>query len=69
MRFTLTHALFPGLAVAVLLALSGTATSGTSQRPVYQSPQSYYLALGDSMTYGYQPTKAPGTAASAFHTG
>jgi len=25
---------------------------------VYQSPQSYYLALGDSMAYGFQPTKA-----------
>jgi lysophospholipase L1-like esterase len=47
-----------GSAVAVALALSGTATSGTSQRPVYQPPQRYYLALGDSIAYGFQPSKA-----------
>jgi lysophospholipase L1-like esterase len=29
-----------------------------SARPVYQSPRSYYLALGDSIAYGFQPTKA-----------
>jgi lysophospholipase L1-like esterase len=54
--------------VAVLLALSGTAASGTSQRPVYQSPQSYYLALGDSIAYGFQPTKA-NAPPSAINTG
>jgi lysophospholipase L1-like esterase len=37
---------------------------------VYQPPQSYYLALGDSITYGIQPTKVtPGTVPSAFDTG
>jgi lysophospholipase L1-like esterase len=36
---------------------------------VYQTPQSYYLALGDSMTYGFQPDKAPGARPSAFDTG
>lgn len=52
------------------LALADTATSGTSQRPVYQPPQSYYLALGDSMTYGVQPTKVkPGARPSDFKTG
>ena len=55
------------LAIPVVLALPGTATSGTSQRPVYQPPQSYYLALGDSITYGFQPDKAkPGARPSGF---
>ena len=58
------------LAILAVLALPGAATSGTVQRPVYQSPQSYYLALGDSITYGFQPTKAkPGAPPSAFNTG
>ncbi len=53
---------------AVLGALPRTATSGTRQRPVYQPPQSYYLALGDSITYGFQPNKA-GARPSAVDTG
>jgi lysophospholipase L1-like esterase len=44
--------------LVVLLLLSAAATSGAAQGPVYQPPQSYYLALGDSMAYGFQPTKA-----------
>ena len=39
---------------------AGNATSG--------SPGDYYLALGDSITYGLQPTKAPAPP-SAFDTG
>jgi lysophospholipase L1-like esterase len=54
---------------AALLVATGTATSGTSERPVYQPPQSYYLALGDSMAYGFQPTKKPGASPALFHTG
>ena len=69
MRFTPKHTFLLVPAVAVLLALSGTATSGTSQRPVYQPPQSYYLALGDSMTYGFQPNKPNTARPSAFDTG
>ena len=39
-------------------------------RPVYQPPQRYYLALGDSMAYGFQPNKAkPGARPSDFNTG
>jgi lysophospholipase L1-like esterase len=58
------------VSAAVFLALPVTATGGTSQRPVYQAPQSYYLALGDSMAYGFQPTKAKAVARpSAFNTG
>ncbi len=59
-----------GLGDSLVLAVPGTATSGTSQRTVYQPPQSYYLALGDSITYGYQPDKAkPGARPSDFDTG
>jgi lysophospholipase L1-like esterase len=65
--------LFPLLAVAVVLAV-GDATIGvarsTAPRPVYQPPQRYYLALGDSIAYGIQPTKAkPGALPSDFDTG
>jgi lysophospholipase L1-like esterase len=68
MRFTLTSTLLLATTVAVLLAVSGTASSGTSARPVFQPPQRYYLALGDSMAYGYQPTKAKAPPA-AVRTG
>jgi lysophospholipase L1-like esterase len=68
MKSTLAYTALLAPMVAALLALSGTAASGTSQRPVYQSPQSYYLALGDSMAYGFQPTKA-NAPASSINTG
>jgi lysophospholipase L1-like esterase len=59
--------------VALALALAGWGGSAGEQQAsaaTYGSPGSYYLALGDSMTYGFQPTKAkPGAAPSAFHTG
>jgi lysophospholipase L1-like esterase len=75
MRLKLTQTLLLGLAVAVVLALSATAAAAgqSSPRPVYQLPQTYYLALGDSMAYGFQPTKAnkpPSRLAPAtFRTG
>ena len=50
------------LAVAVVLALAGTA-AGLGQK----GPQSYYLALGDSIAYGIQPGK--GGAPPTFDTG
>jgi lysophospholipase L1-like esterase len=58
-----------GLAVAVVLALRGTAavTSPADAAGATQAPQDYYLALGDSMSYGFQPGK--GTRPSAFTTG
>jgi lysophospholipase L1-like esterase len=68
-----------GLAVATVLALPGTAPSvnnatlgaarSMAPPPVYRLPQYYYLALGDSMTYGFQPTKANATRPSAFNSG
>ena len=69
MRFTLTTTLLLALAAGTLLVSTGTATSGTSERPVYQPPQSYYLALGDSMAYGFQPTRKPGASPALFDTG
>jgi lysophospholipase L1-like esterase len=44
--------------LAASVAVSGAATGAAAQQPVYQPPQSYYLALGDSMAYGFQPPKA-----------
>lgn len=67
MRFKLTQTALLVPAVAALLVVSGSAAGGAS--PVYKSPQGYYLALGDSMAYGFQPTKRPGVRASLFHTG
>ena len=37
---------------------------------MYQPPLSYYLALGDSITYGFQPDKAEaGVGPSGFDSG
>jgi lysophospholipase L1-like esterase len=48
----------------VLGAVAATAAGGTS------TPPSYYLALGDSMAYGYQPIKEkPGAVAADYDTG
>jgi lysophospholipase L1-like esterase len=59
---------YVGLFLLALAAMGTAAAAGP--RPVYQPPQSYYLALGDSMTYGFHPDKAkPGARASAFDTG
>ena len=84
-----------GLAVAVVLALPGTAAvvsqnghavsryvlksparnatlgaaRSTAPRPVYRPPQRYYLALGDSIAYGFQPDKANAAPPSAFDNG
>ena len=52
------------LSLAAPFALGGTAS------PVAASPQSYYLALGDSVAYGFQPPKASaGLPPTAFNTG
>jgi len=72
MRRELTAALVAIAPVSVLAiaAISGTgAAAGRAPQPVYQQPEQYYLALGDSIAYGYQPTKKPGIRPTAFHTG
>ena len=59
----LTGAVLVGLtlALAVLIVAARGATT---------TSESYYLALGDSITYGLQPTKAkPGARPSDFKTG
>jgi lysophospholipase L1-like esterase len=72
-------AMVVGLAVAGVLALPGTASpvnkatlgsaTSTAPPPVYRLPQRYYLALGDSIAYGFQPTKANAARPSAFDSG
>jgi lysophospholipase L1-like esterase len=61
-----------GRIVACALAgafLSPLAFGGTP-RPAFASPRSYYLALGDSLTYGIQPAKVDaGLPPSRFNTG
>jgi lysophospholipase L1-like esterase len=43
---------------------------GATKPPRFSPPRSYYLALGDSITYGFQRSKwYPGVPASAFSTG
>jgi lysophospholipase L1-like esterase len=52
------------------LALLTTVSASVAAGPIYQAPQAYYLALGDSMAYGIQPAKASaGLPPSGFHTG
>jgi lysophospholipase L1-like esterase len=60
-----------GAAIAVSLAAAAVlgVASGAAPRLVDQLPKRYYLALGDSMAYGFQPTKANATRPSAFDTG
>ena len=54
------------LGLVLLTALAASAASG----PVYQAPQAYYLALGDSIAYGIQPAKVnAGLPPSGFRTG
>ena len=46
------------------------ACGGDDKQTASPTPRSYYLALGDSMTYGFQPDKAnAGAPPSAFDTG
>ena len=55
------------ISLAAPLALAGT------ERPAGRSPAAYYLALGDSMAFGFQPTKATKPPSkldpAAFRTG
>jgi lysophospholipase L1-like esterase len=57
------------LGATVFLVLAGAVTGCGSSQSASPGPKSYYLALGDSIAYGFQPTKKPGTRASAFDTG
>jgi lysophospholipase L1-like esterase len=56
-------------AVLGLVLLTTLAACGASG-PETQAPQAYYLALGDSIAYGFQPAKASaGLPPSKFNTG
>jgi lysophospholipase L1-like esterase len=50
--------------IAALLLVSLIARGGEAAAPAHQAPQSYYLALGDSIAYGFQPTKANASPAA-----
>jgi len=62
---TLIKILAGGWGLALLAALAASAASG----PVYQAPRAYYLALGDSIAYGFQPNKPKGAPSAAFDSG
>jgi lysophospholipase L1-like esterase len=63
---SLVASLAISLVLGMLLTAGGQAAPATSAG----SPKGYYLALGDSITYGFQPTKArPGAGPSTFDTG
>ena len=54
------------LAAALVLLAAGAPTASAAPA----APQAYYLALGDSMAYGFQPGKARrGLPPSGFNTG
>lgn len=61
-------------AACALALLAGALTSATAAAagpaPVFDPPKSYYLALGDSVAYGFQTDKAlAGLPPQAFDTG
>ena len=65
--------LFALLSALGLLVLAAIPASASTSKPKFDPPKSYYLALGDSLAFGYQqsrfianfPTESP----SAFDTG
>ena len=65
------HLLRAGAALAALAMTAGTATGASaSSSPRPTPPTSYYLALGDSIAYGFQTSKAiAGLPPGAFNTG
>ena len=53
----------------LLFVFHGNVIAGT-EAPKFKPPKSYYLALGDSVTYGYQASKfLAGLPPSGFNTG
>jgi lysophospholipase L1-like esterase len=56
--------------VISILVFSSSAGPASAGPPRFNPPKSYYLALGDSVTYGYQASKVvPGFTAEEFDTG
>lgn len=48
-------AILLGLCVSVALIMPGAASARTAHATGFVGPKSYYLALGDSLAFGYQP--------------
>jgi lysophospholipase L1-like esterase len=65
------HLLRAGAALAALALTVGAATTASaSPPPGLTPPKGYYLALGDSIAYGFQTSKAlAGLPPDAFNTG
>ena len=65
------HLIRAGAALAALALTLGTATAASASPPPRSAPpKSYYLALGDSIAYGFQTSKAlAGLPPEAFNTG
>jgi len=65
------HLIRAGAALAALALTLGTATAASASPPPRSAPpKSYYLALGDSIAYGFQTSKAlAGLPPDAFNTG
>jgi lysophospholipase L1-like esterase len=56
--------------LALWLVVFLVSVMGATKPPRFTPPRTYYLVLGDSITYGYQKSKYyPGAPASAFTTG
>ena len=56
--------------VISILVFAYSAEPASATPPRFNPPKSYYLALGDSVTYGYQASKVgPGFAAEDLDTG
>src|SRR5260221_10213269 len=64
------HLLRAGAALAALAVTVGSATAASaSPLPRPTPPKNYYLALGDSVAYGFQTSKAlAGLPPDAFNT-
>ncbi len=60
----------PLIAVVVSVIVLASSAGPASAAPKFNPPKSYYLALGDSITYGYQHSKVvPGFTPKDFDTG
>lgn len=58
------------MVISILAVTLNGASASASRPPRFNPPKSYYLALGDSVTYGYQASKVvPGFTADDFDTG
>jgi lysophospholipase L1-like esterase len=61
---------FAILTAISVLVLTSTAEPASATAPKFNPPKTYYLALGDSITYGYQHSKVvPGFTPGDFGTG